>query len=202
MREVNEKFQLVPPHIHCRNSAERAIWIFIEHFISGVASTHKDFPLHIWCRLLPHASLTIQLLRKSRVNPKLSWYAQIHGECNYNATPLASPETQVIIHEKPTVRGTWESHGVKLWYLGPSMEHYRRHHVNITKTRGEHDSDCVEFSLHNTPLRYNSSSEKFIIAVHRLAHALQKPAPQAPFSNIRDSQMVDIEQLASTFPRL
>ena len=34
MREVNEKFQLVPPHIHHINSAELSIWTFKEHFIS------------------------------------------------------------------------------------------------------------------------------------------------------------------------
>ena len=51
-------------------------------------------------------------------------YAQLHGEFNYNATPLAPPSTQVIIHENTTVRGTWASHGVKGWYLGPSMNHY------------------------------------------------------------------------------
>ena len=59
MREINEKFQLVPPHIHHINSAERAIRTFKEHFISGLYSTHKDIPLHQWCRLLPHSSLTV-----------------------------------------------------------------------------------------------------------------------------------------------
>ena len=93
----------------------------------------------------------------------------------------------MIIHEKPTVRGTWESHGVKGWYLGPSMNHYWFHCVYVTKTRGERDSDCVKFPPHNTPLPYNSSSENVIIAVHELAHALKNPAPQAPFSNIGDS---------------
>ena len=33
MRVVYEKFQLVPPHIHCINSAELSIWTFKEHFI-------------------------------------------------------------------------------------------------------------------------------------------------------------------------
>ena len=84
MGEVNGKFQLVPPHIHHRNSSERAIQTFKEHFIFGLASTHKDFPLHLWCRLIPHASLTLNLLRKLRMNLKLFGYAQLHGEFNYN----------------------------------------------------------------------------------------------------------------------
>ena len=79
MRELNKSFQLVPPHIHCRNSSERAIRTFKEHFIAGLSITHKYFPLHPWCRILPHVSLTIILLRKSRMNPKLSGYAQLHG---------------------------------------------------------------------------------------------------------------------------
>ena len=48
MREENKKFQFVPPHTHRRNSAERAIWYFKEHFISGLASTHKYFPIHLY----------------------------------------------------------------------------------------------------------------------------------------------------------
>ena len=88
-KEVKEKFQLFPPHIHCINSSERAVRSFKEHFISGLACTHNYFPLHIWCRLLPHASLAINLLRQSRMNQILSGYDQLHGGFNYNATPLA-----------------------------------------------------------------------------------------------------------------
>ena len=151
MREVNENFQLVPPHIHCRKSAELAIRTFKEHFIAGLSSTHKEFLLHLWCQLLPHVSLTLNLLWKSCMNPKLSGYAQLHRNFNYNATPLAPPGTQVIIHENTNVRGTWEYHGVMGWYIGPSMNHFWCHHVYVTKTREEQDSDCIEFSSHNNP---------------------------------------------------
>ena len=98
MREVNENFQLVPPHIYLRNTAERAIQTFKEHFIAGISSNHKDFLTHLCCRLLPHTSLTFNLVQQSSMNPKLSGYAQFHGEFNYNATSLAPPGTQVIIH--------------------------------------------------------------------------------------------------------
>ena len=145
MREVNDKFQLVPTHIHHINSEEQAIRTFKEHLIAGLSSTHKEFPLHIWFQLLPYISLTLNLLRKSRMNPKLSGFSQLHWEFNYNATTLPPPGTQIIAHEKPTARGTWAVNGAKWWYLGPSMEYYMCHHVYITKTRGERDSECVEF---------------------------------------------------------
>ena len=145
MKEVNGKIQLVPPHIHQRNSAERAISTLKDYFIAGLSSTHKDLPLHLWCQIIPRTILTLNLLRESCMKPKLSEYAQLNGDFNYDATPLAVPGTQVIINEKPTVRGMWESYGVKEWYLGPSMNHYRCHHVCVTKTRGKRDSDCVYF---------------------------------------------------------
>ena len=52
----------------------------------------------------------------------------------------------MIRHKNPTVRGTWASHRVNGWNIGTSANHYRCHHVYVTKTRGERDSDCVEFS--------------------------------------------------------
>ena len=81
------------------------------------------------------------------------------------------------------------------------MNHYCCHHVYFTKTRGERDSDCVEFFLHNTPLPYKSSAENAIIAARELAYALHNPAPQAPFSNIGESQLVAIETLYNIFTK-
>ena len=82
------------------------------------------------------------------------------------------------------------------------MEHYRCHRVYVTKTKGERDSECVEFYPHNTPLPYNSSSENFIIAAHELTHALHNPAPQTSFSNIGHSQIVAVEQISNIFSKV
>ena len=81
------------------------------------------------------------------------------------------------------------------------MNHYQRHRVYVTKKEREWDSDCVEFFPQNNPLPYNSSSENVIIAAHELAHALNNPEPQAPFSNIGDSQIVAIEKLSQIFSK-
>ena len=67
MEEENETFPLVPPHLHRRNAAERAKQNFKNHFIAGMVSTHKYFPLHLWCRLLPQSIVTLNLLRPSRI---------------------------------------------------------------------------------------------------------------------------------------
>jgi hypothetical protein len=129
MVSVDVDYQLVPPHVHRRNAAERAIRTFKNHFIAGLCSTDPDFPLHLWDRLLPQALLTLNLLRGSRINPNLSAYAQLHGAFDFNRTPIAPPGIKVMIHEKPPVRGTWQPHAVPGWYLGPAMLHYRCYRV-------------------------------------------------------------------------
>ena len=62
-------FQLVPPHLHRTNSAERAIHTFKDHLIAGITSCDPDFQLHLWERLLAQATLTLNLLRPSRIIP-------------------------------------------------------------------------------------------------------------------------------------
>jgi len=65
-------YQLVPPHLHCHNAAELAICMFNNHFIAGLCSTNKNFPFHLWDKLLLQAKLTLNLLHGSCINPKLS----------------------------------------------------------------------------------------------------------------------------------
>ena len=123
--EQHVKFQLVPPHIHHRNAAERAIRTYKNHFIAGLASTDKYFPLHLWDKLVPQAEITLNLLRNSRLHPHLSAYAHLFGPFDFNATPMAPPGTKVLIHEKPHQRATWAPYGVEGWYVGPAINHYR-----------------------------------------------------------------------------
>jgi hypothetical protein len=53
--------QLVPPHLHRQNATERVIQAFKEHFLAGLCSVDTQFPMHLWCELLPHATLTLNL---------------------------------------------------------------------------------------------------------------------------------------------
>jgi hypothetical protein len=84
-------FQLVPPYSHRQNSAERAIISFKDHLISGLCSTDKSFPMHLWDRLLPQAVITLKMLRTSRINPKLSAATHIYGQYDFNRAPIAPP---------------------------------------------------------------------------------------------------------------
>jgi hypothetical protein len=85
----NIAYQLVPPHCHQRNAAERAIRTFKENFVAGLSSVDPSFPMHLWDRILPQAEITLNLLRTSRLYPQLSVVAHYHGLVDYNKTAFA-----------------------------------------------------------------------------------------------------------------
>ena len=81
----------------------------------------------------------------------LSSYAASVGAYNTNTTHLLSPGTKVVIHLKPSQRGTFEPHGIDRWYVKPAMEHYSCYKVWIPETGGIPHSDTVEFFPQQIP---------------------------------------------------
>ena len=57
----NINIQLVEPHDHHVNTAERAIQTFKHHFIAGLATVDIDFPIQLWDEFLPQAQMTLDM---------------------------------------------------------------------------------------------------------------------------------------------
>jgi hypothetical protein len=174
------QFQLVPPHLHRKKAAERAIQTFKNYFVAILCATDKHFPLHLWDRFIPQAVLTLNLLRQSRVTSKLSAHAQLQVPFDYNATPLAPPGTKVIIHENPDQRGLWSPHGLNGWYIDPAMEHYRTHIVYCSTVGDEIISDTVEFPPQHCKVPGISSADAASIAAADLTQSLLQPTTMTP----------------------
>ena len=196
--EARCKMQLAPPHIHRQNAAERAIRTFKDHFIAGLASTDPDCPISLWCRFLPQAETTLNLMRASRINPKLSAHEQLEGSFDFNATPLVPPGTMVIMHEKPGQRKTFGKHGVKGWNIDRAKDHYRCHKAYIPATRGERIGDTVEFFPKAVRMPGVNSADAATHAARDLIAALNNPAPASPFS-ICDKKVAALKKLAEIF---
>ena len=69
LTEEECKLQLVEPHNHRVNAAERAIQTFKDAFISALATTDKDFPLQLWDKLTPQVINTLNMMRASQKYP-------------------------------------------------------------------------------------------------------------------------------------
>ena len=194
--ESKIKYQLVPPHTHRRNAAERAIRTWKNHFVATLCTTNKNFPMHLWCRLLPQATMTLNMMRPCRHNVKLSAYEALNGAYVYDATPLAPPGCKLIAHEAPEVRKTWAPHGVDGYYLGPAMEHYRCHRVYIPTTHAERIVDAVDFQPTMCEKPNISDMENATIAASNLINALQKPGTG---TNMDLQTMQALQKLATIF---
>jgi hypothetical protein len=184
IEEKQITYQLATAYSHRNNLAERAIQTFKAHFISILNGTDQHFPPHLWCRLIPQAVLTLNMLRKSRINPKLSAYNQLFGNFDFNATPLAPLGTKVIAYERKEQRLTsWSDHGQLGWYLSHAPNHYRNYTVFIINTRGTRTCDTVVFLPSKFPMPATSSTDRVTSILTDLVHELKNPLPAAPFQS-------------------
>ena len=103
-------------------------------------------PMHLWCRLIQQATMTLNLLRPARINSRLAAEAHLNGTFDYNRTSLAPPGTNVLVHKTSGNRRTWDPHGVDGWYIGAISEHF----VATTKT--------VKLFPHNCAMPNTSSA--------------------------------------------
>jgi hypothetical protein len=106
--KTNCNMQLLPPDTHRSNLAERVIQTFKNHFIAIVSGVDKSCPIKLWDRLIPQAVLTLNLLRQSHADPKISAYQYVHGPFDYNATPLGPMGCAEQIFNSPERRQSWE----------------------------------------------------------------------------------------------
>ena len=95
--------QLVPPHVHRRNLVERAIKTFKDYFLAGLATIDEKNPIHLWRRLLPQETISLNMTRILRIHLALSTYHGLNGALDYNKSPFAPIGVKHFIHEKLSV---------------------------------------------------------------------------------------------------
>ena len=91
--------------------AEKAIRTANDHLLAGLATCDPDFPILEWDRILPQCEITLNHLRNSRINPKLSSWAYLNGVFDFNKTPMAPPGAKIVMHSKPDQRSSLAYYG-------------------------------------------------------------------------------------------
>ena len=185
--------QNTPADQHRRNAAERGLQTFKDHFIAGLCSTDPNFPLHLWDQLLQQSELTLNLLRGSRINPKLSAWAQVHGHFDFNATPIAPPGFHVVIHEPK--HKTWAPKGLDAWYIGPELQSYRCYRTWVWETRSIRKAETLAWFPSHLKMPIASSTDIAIAAVQDLTKALNNPNHGSPLDPLSDSEVATLEDL-------
>ncbi len=182
--ERQSKYQLVPPDMHRRNQAERAIQSAKDHFLAILAGLDPKFPPFMWDHLLPQAELTLNLLRQSRSNPSISAWEHYNGPFNYDATPINPLGCRVLIHNKPATRKSWDYRAREGFNVGVSLEHYRCSKVVDAESKHIQISDTVEFRHHRLTQPTVTPHDKVIHSITNLTSAIaNQPAAQITSTN-------------------
>ena len=201
LSKADISYQLVPPNLHRVNAAERAIQTFKDHFLAILAGAHPDFPAHEWDRLLEQAEITLNLLRNSRANPKLSSYAYLFGNFDFNKTPMVPCGTKVVAHIKPDKNTSWGFKGEEGWYIGPATEHYRCLKCYFPATRSVRVVDTVQLFEHNVTIPSTSTEDHLLQSVEDILTLLQKKSTDLPFLQFGSDTRNAIESIAKLLQR-
>ena len=176
-------YQLVPPHDHRRNRAEKAIQTFKDHFVSILCGTDSSFPLNLWDRLLTQAEMTLNMLRPARMLKTVSAYTYLYGQHDYNSNPFAPLGCKVEAHVVPEVRETWAPHTASGYYIGNASEHYRCHKVYISDTRSTRVCSSVFFKHKYLTMPTLTPSDALIKAADTLSDAITGVLPVSTITN-------------------
>jgi hypothetical protein len=111
MTDQGIDFQLVPPCIlpQCSQMSHAHLQE-PPHF--GAMQHGQGLPTPLVGSPTPQAILTLNLMRGSRINPKLSAWAQVNGNYDFNRIHIAPQGIRVLVYETPTVRASWSPHAV------------------------------------------------------------------------------------------
>ena len=195
IRESGMSNQLVLPDDHRRNIAEKSIQTWKNHFVGVLGGAADTFPLHLWCQAIPQAERQIMPLSISNVNAKISSYAHVYGQHDYNAKPFVPTGMESIVHDKPNPRKTFSAHCRKGYVLGTSFEHYRAWKIWMINTRSNQVSATI-FHKHKYLSNLTATPAGAIIAAAgNLITAIKGHLPH----RLQESHFSELTRLSTIF---
>ena len=142
-------YQLTPKVKHSRNSSKNQFKPGKITFYR-TASTHPYFPLSQWCKKFEQSNINLSLLRPSRINPKLSAYAQVFGALVYQNKSFPPSGMKLMAHVLPINCCLFEPHTMKVFSVGIEIEHYRCFKIFIPSNIGVHIYDTIRWFPHGS----------------------------------------------------
>ena len=184
IRSEKINIQLVPPHNHQVNAAERAIATFKEHFIADLATVDMHCPLQLWDEFLPQVELTLNMLRFSQQNPNKS-ANQEAGSFEFNKTPLAPLGTKSLIYDDPALCASWDPHATDRYYVGPASNQYRCLRFYIPATQRFRFSNTWHLYPAHSQIPVTSQHDLSILMAAELIKALGAAVPTTTKDKIK-----------------
>lgn len=87
--------------------------------IATLSGADPAFPADCWDLSSEQIILALNLSRESRCQ-SVSSRMQVCGALDFNKTPSAPAGCEVVAHDRPHERGTWQDHGTEGFCIGPA----------------------------------------------------------------------------------
>ena len=123
LEDRNIVIQPVEPHNHRDNESGRSVHTYKNHSIAGLCSCNDNFPTIMWRKLIRQYQDSLNMLRTSRVLPKVSVYHALEGPHYFNQIIFAPPVTRATILTPPERRYSLGSRALDAWYIRPEYHH-------------------------------------------------------------------------------
>jgi hypothetical protein len=195
IEENGLEWELVPPHNHRRNVAERAIQTAKGHIIANVLGCDPTFPLKEWHRIIPQMELTLNMLGPSNVRHTVSAHTYVYGQHDYNRMPLAPLGCATQCFAANTQRLTFGAHSMDSWYIGTSNEHYRCQKVFLKETRAEQITDTIIFHHKRITCPTVSAADAIVAAANKLNQTIQNNMKES----LTNVDMNELDRLENIF---
>ena len=118
IKENELEYELVPKGQHRKNIAERALKTWKAHNIVALSGVSATFPLGLWDGLLPQLEMQVNLLRLSKIHPKVCSWTILNGAHDFNRHPLAPLGMEIQMLEHPDKTKTWGVKSKPGYYVG------------------------------------------------------------------------------------
>ena len=129
-------------------------------------------------------------MRKCRQNPLLSAWAAVEGEFHFDATPIAPPGSEMLMHNNPNRRRTFGFNAKNACYIAPCFQHYIIFKGIMASTGAERISDTVRFKHHAIVITQLTLANRTLEASRKLDIAIKQQPKQAPMDELVAIQLL------------
>ena len=144
------------------------------HFISTLATVDPNCPMQLWDAILAQTTGTLNLLRTSRRNTKISAYEELNGKFSYNKTPLIPVGTKALVYNDPSDKTSFEARALEAFVVSWAMLHYRYLIVWLPGTKGFQISDTYKLYPAHCRLPAISENDETLIAAQDMLQAFKQ----------------------------
>ena len=106
------------------------------------------------------------------------------GEYHFDATPVAPPGSEILMHENPNRRETFRLNAKKTWYIAPCFKHYLTFKGILPSTRAERMSDTVRFKHQAIAIPQIRLTNRILEASRQLDDAIKHQQKESPMDKL------------------